>query len=269
MTKVDYGQRILPLRNGAGPMKIAKARGVQAQLCGLLQEQPELFVALHALVEGRGDEVNREQRRMLKDWGMLTRAGGVQPEFRAVMIAGCRETPAGPVITEPFDLSDPEHAAAAQRADDQFEEVYRKIEAKSYMSLPNFKALDKEREEGKGRSYESASSLNEVRCLYGPLSSSDSPRYSRILTNILRIRALAPDSLIPHSLAKSLYLHPSTKCLLNVLASSGVSFSSASFIHSPCLPPHTESIGKSVGGHSSALRRSASNACACRPRIRL
>ena len=51
----------------------------------------------------------------MRDW-QSDMAGLLRPaDLKAVMIAGCRETPSGPVITEPFDLSNPEHAAIVQR----------------------------------------------------------------------------------------------------------------------------------------------------------
>jgi hypothetical protein len=122
----ECGQIEVPLKNGAGWMKIGAARIAQEELRLLLLEGPEYVTALHALVEGRGDEVSHEHYNMLKRERMLTRAGGVRADIKAIMIAAYRESVAGlPVIEEPLDLTKPEHAAAVQCADDMIDRLGR------------------------------------------------------------------------------------------------------------------------------------------------
>jgi hypothetical protein len=110
---------IVPLKNGGGQIAIGEARYAQEELRLLMTSSevdgPGLVTALHALAEGRRDAVSREQREILQKREFIDRAGEVRPRTKAVILAGYRQTPAGPVITEPLDLSNPAHEAAARR----------------------------------------------------------------------------------------------------------------------------------------------------------
>ena len=98
-------------------------RAAQEELRLLLQHEPELFAALRALVEGRVGEVRRDQHQALMEGGYLTRSGGVRGDLKAIMTAGFRETDVGPVIEEPLDLTNPEHAAIVHQRDQKFQQM--------------------------------------------------------------------------------------------------------------------------------------------------
>jgi hypothetical protein len=117
---------IVPLKNGAGYMRIASARRAQEDVSFVLREDPKLFTALYALAEGRDGEVSREQRQELMEWETVATGGKLRPDIKAVMLAGYRDTPAGPVMTEPLDLSNPEHAAIVEQLDKEEEASSRR-----------------------------------------------------------------------------------------------------------------------------------------------
>jgi hypothetical protein len=75
------------------------------------------------LVERRPEEVTEQQSRDLRKWGFLARDRSPLPGARAIIEAAYRETPEGPVIVDPIDVSNPEHAATLQRAEDQLERI--------------------------------------------------------------------------------------------------------------------------------------------------
>ena len=152
LSEEDVYQRILPLKNGAGKMRIAVARCAQEELWLVLRHEPELFAALHALVEGRSDGVSQEQRKALEEGRLLTRDGAVRSDLRAIMKAGYHETPAGPIIIEPFDLTNPEHAAIAQRADDEFQQSLDRSRPRMQMFLADLKAKARNQNKGGNRS---------------------------------------------------------------------------------------------------------------------
>ena len=152
MEEEDPYKIVVPLKNGAGRMSIGAARHAQELLRLTLNQNPELITTLHALIEGRGGEVSPEQRRALKDDLLLTRAERVPPDIRAVMVAGYRETPAGPVITEPLDLTNPEHAAAAQQADDERDAAFRRMDPRIRMLMAGMKSPPKRKDDDQERS---------------------------------------------------------------------------------------------------------------------
>lgn len=146
------GRMILPLKNGAGRLRVNLVRFVQSELLLILREEPELLPVLYALAEGRGDGGNPEQRERIRKWGLLTRSGEPRPEIRAVMLAGYRQTPAGPVITEPLDLSDPKHAAAIDRYTDSRQAMIEQYDRKIGVWLAKINHEARQRGDGHNRS---------------------------------------------------------------------------------------------------------------------
>src|SRR5262249_19086721 len=63
--KLAYREKV-PLKNDAGRLKIGSARCWEDDLRHLLEKDPEHFRALRAIVEGRADEVSKEQLRFLR-----------------------------------------------------------------------------------------------------------------------------------------------------------------------------------------------------------
>jgi hypothetical protein len=145
-------QMILPLKNGAGQMRLVSARAAQEELRLLLQHEPELFAALRALVEGRVGEVRRDQHQALMEGGYLTRSGGVRGDLKAIMTAGFRETDVGPVIEEPLDLTNPEHAAIVHQRDQKFQQMLHQSRPRIRLLLAELKARSKGNDKGEGRS---------------------------------------------------------------------------------------------------------------------
>jgi hypothetical protein len=112
---------------------------------------PGLVSALHALAEGRRDEVSREERRILQERQYIDRAGKLRPRIKAIILAGYRATPAGPVITEPLDLSSPEHEAAAQRYDELREARVNQSLEQARIWHAEYLRRNKDKDEKRGR----------------------------------------------------------------------------------------------------------------------
>jgi hypothetical protein len=150
------GDVIVPLKNGCGQISIGQARYAQEELRLLMTstevDGPGLVSALHALAEGRHDSVSGEQREILQKRQFIDRAGEVRPRVKAVILAGYRQTPAGPVITEPLDLSKPEHEAASERHGEYMEALYRQGIKQFRLIAAELKGRDKRNGEDQGRS---------------------------------------------------------------------------------------------------------------------
>jgi hypothetical protein len=115
----------LPLKKGGGQMEIGWVRAWEDDLRSLLEKHPDHFRALHALVEGRGEEVTKTLRHDLRKWEYLLRDGSLHPDVQAVMTAAYRETPDGPCLVDPLAVTTPENAGSVQRFDEQREERRR------------------------------------------------------------------------------------------------------------------------------------------------
>jgi hypothetical protein len=109
----------LPLKRGAGRIEMRAAEEWERELRDLLERDPEHFAALRALVEGRPEEVTREQRRLLRKWDFLGRDLAPLPNVKAVMMAAVRDTPDGTALVFPLDLASPVDAIAHKRAEDE------------------------------------------------------------------------------------------------------------------------------------------------------
>jgi hypothetical protein len=134
------------LKNGAGLMDLGGARCLEDGLRDLLERYPEHFRAFHAIVEGRGEEVSKELQREMKRWGLLRSDGSPNPVFESVMVASYRETPDGPAIVDPVDLSTQDDVTALKRFDEQAEKQHSKG-----MTQLLRKLIAKDKDEGKGR----------------------------------------------------------------------------------------------------------------------
>ena len=142
---------ILPLKRGR-QIGWSVPRAAQEELRLLLQHEPELFAALRALVEGRVGEVRRDQHQALVEGGYLTRSGGVRGDLKAIMTAGFRENgDVGPVIEEPLDLTNPEHAAIVHQRDQKFQQMLHQSRPRIRLLLAELKARSKGNDKGEGR----------------------------------------------------------------------------------------------------------------------
>lgn len=110
----------VPLKHG-GQMEIGWARAWESSLRRLLEDRPDHFRSLHALVEGRGGEVSLEHRRDLKRWSYLLKDGTVHPGIQAIMTAAVRQTPDGLAIVDPVNLNNREDAAVLKQFGEQLE----------------------------------------------------------------------------------------------------------------------------------------------------
>jgi hypothetical protein len=150
------GDVIVPLMNGGGQISIGQARYAQEELRLLMTstevDGPGLLTALHALAEGRRDAVSREQHEILQKRQFIDRAGEVRTRIKAVILAGYRQTPAGPVMTEPLDLSNPEHEAASERYKEFMEALHRQGFKQFRLIAAQLKGRDKRKDEDRGRS---------------------------------------------------------------------------------------------------------------------
>jgi hypothetical protein len=141
----DYAHRMVPLRNGAGEMVLAKAALAKAELSRLLNYHPALFQALRALAEGRRKDVSREQVQALRKEGVVMGSGRVRGDLQMVWKASYEETADGrPSIVEPYDTSHPDDAEAVRRFLDEMERGTRKGRALAEQRL-------REMREGQGR----------------------------------------------------------------------------------------------------------------------
>jgi hypothetical protein len=111
----------LPLKRGAGRIEMRDAQGWERELRDLLEHHPEHFKALRALVEGRPEEVTKEQRRLLRKWDLLGRNLAPLPDVQAVMMAAVRDTPDGTALVFPLDLASPVDAATHEQGKDELD----------------------------------------------------------------------------------------------------------------------------------------------------
>ena len=107
-------------------MEFGWVRNWEEDLREFLEEKPGHFRALHALVEGRSEEVTERQRRDLRRWGYLSRDLSPLPGVKAVMDAAVRQTPDGLCLVDPVNVKTPEEAEAVQRLDEQSDEQYKR-----------------------------------------------------------------------------------------------------------------------------------------------
>jgi hypothetical protein len=114
-------ERDLPLKNGAGQMKVGTALVFSEGLRQLQERHPDQFRALWALVNGRSEEASTEQRRALRRLWYLKRDGSLNSNIKAIMLAAVRETPDGLCLVNPLDLRTPEDAAYVERFEQQRE----------------------------------------------------------------------------------------------------------------------------------------------------
>ena len=101
---VDEPQiRKLKLKNGASA-SIASALETWDSLDCMLDTEPELFAALLALAQGRPQEADPEQVKLLPKGSLFGSDGEVLPEVRDVLESGLQITKEGPVLANPFKL---------------------------------------------------------------------------------------------------------------------------------------------------------------------
>jgi hypothetical protein len=91
------------------------AKQWQERLTDLLEQHPQVFQTLRALVEGRKSDADSKHVKSLKKWAFLRHDETVLPDVEAVLPAVYRETLDGPCIVDPFELKTPEDTIAAAK----------------------------------------------------------------------------------------------------------------------------------------------------------
>jgi hypothetical protein len=121
-------QKVL-LKNNAGEIELGWERTWEEDLRDLRKHHPEHFLALHALVEGRPEEVSERHRRDLKKWWYLQQDGSPLPDVKAVMQALFSKTPQGGLIMndDPLDVKTLQDAMKVVEYDDAYETRVKNI----------------------------------------------------------------------------------------------------------------------------------------------
>jgi hypothetical protein len=132
----------LPLKKGGGRIEMVNAHATERELRHLLERDPEHFRALRALVEGRPAEVSKEHLRDLRKWAFVMRDGSIRPAVKAIMTAAVRDTPDGPALVYPLDLSNPEDAATAARVEKEFDKAGRDMPKRIWRDIKRLKDDD-------------------------------------------------------------------------------------------------------------------------------
>jgi hypothetical protein len=132
----------LPLKKDGGRIEMANAHATERELRDLLERDPEHFRALRALVEGRPEEVSREHLRDLRKWAFVMRDGSIRPAVKAIMTAAVRDTPDGPALVYPLDLSNPEDAATAASVEMEFDKAERDLPKRIRQAIKRLKDDD-------------------------------------------------------------------------------------------------------------------------------
>jgi hypothetical protein len=109
----------LPLKNTGEQIEVIEARLWENKIRKLLEQDPGHFQALVSLVEGRPDEVSKEQVRDLRKWLFLARDGSPLPGAKAIIQAAYRKTPDGPAVVDPLDVRTAEEIETFLRAEKQ------------------------------------------------------------------------------------------------------------------------------------------------------
>lgn len=139
----------LPLKKGIDGVEMAMARFWEKELRGLLETDRTHFDALRALVEGRPEEVSKQQLHFLTEELFLAPDHIPLPDVQAVMTAALRDTPDGPAIVDPFDVRSSKDAAALKQAEKEQTEF---VKGSRKNLLRDIKRLrdDKGKEPGRG-----------------------------------------------------------------------------------------------------------------------
>jgi hypothetical protein len=116
----------LPLKKGAGRMEIVIARAFAEDLGDLLERNPEHFAALRAIVEGRSADATDAHKRDLTKWCYLMPDGSPRDHVKLLVAAAVRDTPEGPVVVDPVDITRPEDAAVLRQAAQEMKKVAKK-----------------------------------------------------------------------------------------------------------------------------------------------
>jgi hypothetical protein len=137
---------ILPLKKSGNYMEAGRAQLFEEHLRILLERHPEHFRALHVLVEGRQEEVSKQQLRDLRQWAYLAKDYSPLPGVTAVMKAAYRATPDGPCIVDPLDAK----SSADDEARKQFEQLNEQMREQGTKRL--LRRLEERRDQGRGKS---------------------------------------------------------------------------------------------------------------------
>lgn len=112
----------LPLKRSGERRELSSTRMREDYVRSLLEQQPAHFRALVSLVKGDEEGVTEQRIEDLKSWYYLEGDGTVKPGIRDIIESAYRETPDGPCIVNPFDVTNPADAATLQRANEQLAE---------------------------------------------------------------------------------------------------------------------------------------------------
>ncbi len=107
----------LPLRSGA-EVEAGLGQAYLGILEGLLNGDRPLFDALVEVAQGRGGEVGADAVAGLKRALALRPDGTPLPGLTDVLLSAYQSTAEGPVLVNPFKLTDPEQARKLEGLDD-------------------------------------------------------------------------------------------------------------------------------------------------------
>jgi hypothetical protein len=113
----DEERKQYTLKNG---QQIEGRRGCLAllDLKGLLEQSPQFFRALLAIVQGRLEDASPEAVAYLKDCGYLRAdTGAVRADIPDVLLSAYQETPEGPVLVNPFKFNSTDEAREVEQSE--------------------------------------------------------------------------------------------------------------------------------------------------------
>lgn len=127
----EVEDKLFPLKNG-GQIGGNHGQGVLENLRDLLEDDPQLFQALLAIVQGRPQDATPEAVSQLRsDLFLRADNGAIRPDIRDVLLSAYNETAEGPVLVNPFVLTSSEQPVELERmnkeANDRLlREIFRK-----------------------------------------------------------------------------------------------------------------------------------------------
>jgi hypothetical protein len=104
LTRQESG-KIVRLKNGA---QIEEKRGWECLNClrTLAEDEPEHFQTLLSIARENSTDVNSAHVKILIEDGFLTKCGSIHLDMRDVLFSAYQETNEGPIVANPFKLTD-------------------------------------------------------------------------------------------------------------------------------------------------------------------
>lgn len=113
----------LPLKNGGEPMDVVWAENWAEELSELLDDYPNHFRTLVALVQNQSENINQGHVIKLKKWGYLGKDFSPLPDVKAVMIAALRVSGDGYCIADPLEVKTNEDVLIVKEVNDRLEKL--------------------------------------------------------------------------------------------------------------------------------------------------